>query len=87
MRLDNSLRLRKMGRRYMIVRDDGDNVNMTDVFTLNDTAAALWQEFSGKEFSAEDMCSYLVDNYEVDAEVALRDVNALIEEWRRFGLL
>ena len=87
MRLDNSLRLRNMGRRYMIVRDDGDNVNMTDVFTLNETAAALWQEFSGKEFAVEDMCSYLVENYEVEPEIALKDVNALVDEWRKFGLI
>ena len=43
MKLQPNLQLRKIGNKYMIVSTASGNVNMTDVFTLNETAARLWQ--------------------------------------------
>ena len=37
-----NLRLRKVGKQYMIVESCADNVNMSNVFSLNKTAARLW---------------------------------------------
>ncbi|MDY3963288.1 MAG: PqqD family protein [Candidatus Cryptobacteroides sp.] len=86
MKLNDSLRLRKMGRRYMIVKD-GPDINLTDVFTLNDTAADIWEAFSGKEFSAGDVTAYMVANYDVPEETAAADVAAMLDEWDGYGLL
>ena len=36
-----NLKLRKMGRNYMIVSTSSSTVNMADVFTLNESAAYL----------------------------------------------
>ena len=47
MKLQPNLQLRKIGNKYMIVSTASGNVNMTDVFTLNETAARLWQLMEG----------------------------------------
>lgn len=63
------------------------NVNMSDVFTLNETAACIWQYMEGKDLSAHEVAACLCDEYEVEPEEALRDVERLWEEWKRFGLI
>lgn len=44
MKPKSNLRLRKIGRQYMIVNTRQENVDLSDVFTLNETAAGLWQQ-------------------------------------------
>ena len=43
MRLQEGLRLRKMGRKYMIVNAACSMHNKAEVFTLNEVAALMWQ--------------------------------------------
>ncbi|MGM9741758.1 MAG: PqqD family protein [Candidatus Cryptobacteroides sp.] len=70
----------------MIVKD-GPEVNLTDVFTLNETAADVWNAFSGKEFVTGDVAAYLVENYDVAEETAADDAASLMAEWEKFGLI
>ena len=87
MKLKENLMLRKMGSNYMIVDADTEQVNMVDVYTLNETAATLWQAFEGREFTDGEMVDYLCEEYDVAREQAARDVAVMLEEWRDFGLM
>ncbi|MGM9739234.1 MAG: PqqD family protein [Candidatus Cryptobacteroides sp.] len=87
MKINDNLRLRKIGSRSMVVKEVEGEVNMTDVFTLNPTASDIWSAFSGKDFTEEDLVSYLVDNYEVARERAAADVAALLTQWKEYGLI
>ncbi len=86
MKLKENLTLRKMGSSYMIVDTDTEQVDMVDVYTLNETAATLWKAFEGREFTAEEMADYLCNEYEVTREQAAHDVEMMLEEWNSFGL-
>ena len=57
----DGLRLRKIGSRYMIVEACNGNVNMTDVFSLNETAARLWQRINEGKFTPEELAGWLCD--------------------------
>ena len=87
MKINDNLRLRKIGSRSMVVKEVEGEVNMTDVFTLNSTASDIWSAFSGKDFTEEDLVGYLIDNYEVTLERAEADVAALLSQWKEFGLI
>lgn len=87
MKINDNLRLRKIGSRSMVVKEVEGEVNMTDVFTLNPTASDIWSAFSGKDFTEEDLVTYLIDNYEVAWERAAADVAALLSQWKEFGLI
>ena len=87
MRLNNLLRLRRMGGKYVIVRVVSGSANLTDVITLNETAAALWERFDGVEFTEEEMVEWLCGEYDVEASVAKADVQGLLEKWKEYGML
>lgn len=87
MKLKPDLKLRKIGRRYMIVDTCTKQVDMTDVYTMNETAARLWQQAGVGEVDARGLAEWLCGEYDVDMDTALRDVERLLGEWQRFGLI
>lgn len=87
MKINDNLRLRKIGSRSMVVKEVEGEVNMTDVFTLNSTASDIWSAFSGKDFTEVDLVGYLIDNYEVTRERAAADVADLLSRWKEYGLI
>lgn len=87
MRLKQQLTLRKVGSNYMIVDVIKGEADMTNVYTLNSSAARLWQYAEGKEFSEQMLAQYLCEVYEVEYAVALADVKAQVEDWLRSGLV
>ena len=83
-----NLKLRKMGRNYMIVSASSSTVNMADVFTLNESAAYLMERCLEREdFDAEMLASWLVEGYGIDSGLALLDAEAAIAEWKSLGLI
>ena len=87
MKINPELTLREMAGEYIIVNPFSDTVDMTQIYTMNETAAWLWQQMEGKEFTAEDIAEALCEEYEVDKETALIDANELCTEWRKAGFL
>ena len=87
MRLKANLKLRKVGSKYMVVDNHTGQINMVNVYTLNETAATLWQEMSQREFSLADMANTLCERYDISIEQATNDATTLLNEWERFELL
>lgn len=87
MQLKKNLRLRKVGSKYMIVDTATEQVDMVDVYTMNETAAWLWQTFAERDFTTEEMAEALCQEYDVTPEQAKADVETLLREWTDFGLL
>lgn len=87
MRLYSTLNLRRIGGKYMIVKVVGGKANMTDVITLNETAALLWERFSDMDFTEEEMAECLCGEYEVDIQTARKDVHNLLAKWKECGML
>ena len=86
MKLNKDLVLRDVGGEYMIVNPFSDTVDMTQVYSLNETAAWLWQQMEGKEFTVADMAAVLQEEYEVDEETATADLTELTQQWIAAGL-
>lgn len=80
-------RLRRIGGKYVIVREVDGSANLTDVITLNETAAGLWERFEGTEFTEEEMVEWLCGEYDVEVSVASADVRDLLEKWKEYGML
>lgn len=81
------LLLRKVGRQYMIVRASEGNVNMSDVFTLNETAALLWRQLERGNCTESGLVRWMCSDYEVDEVTAVADVRKLLDEWEKYGLI
>ena len=81
------LRLRKMGRRYMIVKAAGESVDLAEVYTLNETAAFVWKKASeAGVFNEEQAVAWLLEEYEVDSETAEADVRETVALWKEYGI-
>ncbi|KGE14163.1 PqqD family protein [Sphingobacterium deserti] len=87
MNLREDLILRHVGEDYIIVEPGQDQIDMSRVYTLNETAAWLWEQLQGKEFQLSDVTNLLLDRYEVDETTAADDAEKLIELFRAQNLL
>lgn len=87
MRRNPRLKLRKIGKMYMIVDSQSGAANLTNVYQLNETAATLWQHVGEEHFTTEQAAQILVEEYEVEPAEAQRDVEQLLERWCEFGLI
>ena len=87
MKLNEKLILRKIGNRYMIANTCSGTWDMACVYTLNETAAFLWQRIGKEEFSPQLLAEWLHEEYEVGMDKALEDVNHLLADWIKEGLV
>lgn len=87
MELRDDLVLRHVGEDHVIVDPSQDMIDMSKVFSLNDSAAWLWKELNGREFTKDMMVDFLKQRYEVSSEQAEIDVVKLIEIFEKYDLL
>ena len=65
--------LREMCGENIVTAEGMENINFNKLISLNSTAAFLWKNLEGKEFTVEEMAQLLVDEYGIDMELALTD--------------
>ncbi|MBP1617318.1 MAG: Uncharacterized protein H6Q14_1145 [Bacteroidetes bacterium] len=87
MRIKDKLILRHVGNDYIIIEPERDTVDMTKVFSLNESAVWLWEELNGIDFTEEYMAELLMKKYDVSKERALEDVYKLITIFKDQGLI
>lgn len=87
MKFIDGLKMRKLGREYIVVAENAKLVNFNKMIALNATAAFMWQSVDGKDFSEEDLVKALLDEYDVDEETARADVAKAVESWREAGII
>lgn len=87
MKLNPKLKLRQVGKKYMVVDADTGSAKMTNVFTFNASAAMLWQRIGANSFVPEDLAVWLCECYDVDMATARADVATLLKCWIEGGLV
>ena len=87
MKLKNDLILRKVGSDYIIVKPEEGVADLSKVFTLNQSAAYVWETLQEKEFELEDVKRLLTDRFDVDDQTALADAEKLLELFQTQNLL
>lgn len=79
--------LRNVCGEQIIVAEGKENIDFSNIISMNESSAYLWKELSGKEFSVEDMAELLEKEYEVDHATALTDSAKLAELWKNAGIV
>ncbi|WP_293879958.1 PqqD family protein [Sphingobacterium sp. UBA1498] len=87
MKLRSDLILRTIGSDHLIVDPSQDMVDLSTVYTLNSSAAWLWEELKGKEFNPDTIVELLCENYDVSKEQAQSDAAVLLQDFQKQGLL
>lgn len=86
MKIKKGFVLREMCGEHIVTGEGLENINFNKLITLNSSAAFLWQEVVGKEFTAEEMAQLLIDRYGIDKELAIKDSEALCQAWINAGI-
>ena len=71
----------------IIVAEGEENIDFSNIISMNESSAYLWQNIQGKEFTHEDLVGLLTQEYEVDEATATKDVKALTELWLQAGII
>ena len=87
MRLNPKLKLRQVGKKFMVVDADTGSAKMTNVFTFSASAAMRWQRAGANTFEPEDLALWLCEAYDVDMATARADVDVLLKCWIEGGLV
>ena len=88
MKIKNGLELQNVCGEHIIVPAGEENMDFSQIISLNPTAAYLWDNVAKRDnFTVEDMVQLLLDEYEVEESVALEDCKLIAERWAEMGLL
>ncbi len=75
---------KKINNEYLLVPLTGNIANMNSLFTLNETAAFLWEKIDGEK-NIRQLAQEIVKEYNVemeeaysDAEIFIRKINCLL---------
>lgn len=87
MKLDGSFELKTLAGQSIVVPGKLKNVDFTNLLTLNETAAVVWERMTQGEFEVGDLVKALTDAYEVGEAQAREDVVALLAKIRELGMI
>ena len=87
MRIIEGFVLRPLVGEYIVIGEGIAQINFNKMISLNSTAAFLWENVEGKDFTVEDLTKLLTDNYEVEEERAVADAAAIAAKWIEAGIV
>ncbi len=87
MKIRKGFVLREMCGEKIVTAEGIEHINFNKLISLNSSAAFLWENLSGKDFTEEDMAGLLVAEYGIDHELALKDSSNLCQAWKDAGVL
>ena len=79
--------LRPLGEEFIVIGEGIAQINFNKMISLNSTAAFLWENVEGKDFTVEDLTKLHTDNYEVEEERAAADAAAIAAKWIEAGIV
>lgn len=86
MKIKEGFILREMCGENIVTAEGIEHINFNKLISLNSSAAYLWENLIGKEFTVEDMAALLVEQYKIDMELALKDSESLCKAWMEAGV-
>lgn len=61
--------------------------DMTRIISLNDSSLLLWNKLQDKEFEVADVANILVEEYEIDTDLASQDAKTWVDKLAECGLI
>lgn len=87
MRIKKGFVLRELAGEKIVSGEGLEQLDFNKIVSLNTSAAYIWEHISNREFDLETMVDLLLDRYDIDRSVALRDARLLLDNWISIGLV
>lgn len=86
MKAKTGFNLRNVCGEQVIVAEGRENIDFSNIISMNETSAYLWNVIQGKDFTVDDLVKLLTQEYDVDEQTARKDAQALAKQWLEAGI-
>ena len=87
MRAKTGFNLRTVCGENIVVAEGEENIDFSNIISMNESSAYLWKNIQDKQFSIADLVELLMQEYDVDEQTATNDVRVLVEQWKQAGII
>ena len=87
MRTKKGFKLREVCGEKILLAEGVENIDFSDIISMNASSAYLGEQVDGKDFTVEEMARLLTEQYEVEEAVALEDAKELANQWFKCGII
>ena len=88
MKVKNGFNLREVCGENIIVAEGDENIDFSNIISMNESSAYLWQEVQKLDnFTIDTLTQLLCEQYEIDKETAKKDVTTLATQWAAAGII
>lgn len=87
MKAKNGFNLRTVCGENILVAEGEENIDFSNIISMNESSAYLWNCIQGKDFEVKDLVDLLIEMYEVDKETATRDAQLLVDQWKQAEII
>ena len=87
MQIKKGLEIRDIAGEKVLIMQGSLGVDMTRIISFNETAEWLWNAFSGKTFSLNDVSRLLVERFQIDAETAEADAKKWMDQLIQYNTI
>ena len=81
------INMRNICGENIIVAEGNVNIDFTNILSLNESAAYLWQRIGDEHFDINTLTQWLMEEYEVDIDTARQDVIAMVDKWLELNII
>ena len=87
MKIKKGFVLRELVGQKIVTGEGLEQIDFNKLVSLNSSAAYLWEHLVSREFDLETMVDLLLERYDIERSVALKDARALLDNWKSIGLI
>lgn len=88
MKVKNGFNLREVCGENIIVAEGDENIDFSNIISMNESSAYLWQEVQKLDnFTIDTLTQLLCEQYEIDEATVKKDVTTLATQWAAAGII
>lgn len=88
MKAKKGFNLRQVCGEYIIVAEGDENIDFSNIISMNESSAFLWKEIKDMDsFNIDYLVNKMTEEYAIDEDTARRDITTLVAEWGQSGII
>lgn len=88
MKVKNGFNLREVCGEHIIVAEGDENIDFSNIISMNESSAYLWEEVQNREFfTIDSLVELLCNQYEIDENTARKDATTLASQWAAASII
>ena len=88
MKVKNGFNLREVCGERIIVAEGDENIDFSNIISMNESSAYLWEEVQKMDsFTVDNLVELICNQYEIDEDTARKDATMLAAQWGTAGII